>query len=88
MTAIKGPSAGWSAHLCEVLRLARHDLLLLCMACSLVFTKIVGWLVGWLDRSLTAFDFALTICFICSFGCSCELRTRVILKLVSPDPNS
>ena len=88
MTAIKGPSAGWSAHLCEVLRLARHDLLLLCMACSLVFTKIVGWLVGWLDRSLTAFDFALTICLICSFGCSCELRTRVILKLVSPDPNS
>ena len=36
-------------------------------------------------------DFALTVCLvcsICSIRCSCEPRTRVILKLVWSDPNS
>ena len=41
-----------------------------------------------LVRSLTAFDIALRVSSICSIGCSCDPRTRVVLKLLLSDPNS
>ena len=72
MTAIKWPLAGWSAQLCEVL--AKHDLLLLCMACSLVFTKKVGWLVGRLVGSIAH---GVWLCFDDLF----DLLVRVLMRV-------